>query len=159
GSLNGVFLRGDTVAQPRAGDTAVAACDLQNLRVIADHSSGFHAFRQPFGYQALREFALRVFVAIDGPGFAVIELPLKRAEVAGDVVLSAGPAMVEPQTGPDSQRTTQQRARFFWQRQQKLNRADQVRKLAEHAFTFTQRFAHQAELGVLKIAQAAVDDP
>src|SRR5581483_1695135 len=103
GCLDRIFLGGNTVTQASAGNTAVAAGNFQHLSMVADHCACCRAFRQPLSYKPLRKFALRVFIAVDGPRIAVIKLALKRAEVVCPFVLAAGPAMVKPQAGPDGQ--------------------------------------------------------
>src|ERR1041384_4672318 len=105
GGLNCVLLRGDAVAQARAVDASIGACNFQKLRMIADDRAGLNGFHQPLGHKALRKFALRILVAVNRPRIAVVELPLKRADIACIGVLPAGPAMVEPQAGPDGKRT------------------------------------------------------
>src|SRR5205807_8961760 len=48
--------------------------------------------------------------------------------------------------------------RFLGQRQQKLQRSHQMRRLHQQALTFTQRLTHQPDLSMFQITQAAVNN-
>ena len=48
--------------------------------------------------------------------------------------------------------------RLFRQRQQKLQRTDQMRRLCQQSLTFAQRLPHQPDFAMFKVAQSAVDD-
>src|SRR5690242_20522584 len=48
--------------------------------------------------------------------------------------------------------------RFFRQRQQELQWANQMRRLRQQPFALAQRLTHQADLSMFKVAQPAVND-
>src|SRR5436309_10063018 len=66
--------------------------------------------------------------------------------------------MVEPQSRADGKGTAPQRMRFFWQRQQKLQRSHQMRRLHQQALALTQRLTHQPDLSMFQVTQAAVNN-
>src|SRR6476646_7272877 len=102
--MNFIFLACNAVAQAGSGYTPVGPADLQQLGMVTCDSSRGSAFRQPFGYQPLRKFALRVFICIDGPTVAVVQLALKCSFVLRSSAFASSPAMVKPKTCPDRQR-------------------------------------------------------
>ena len=114
----------------------------QHFTMIADDCSRLGRFHHPLGYQALRKFALRIFVVEDRPLMPGVERALARASVPSRSSggFSSGEALVEPQPGAHFQGAA---LALFIQQEQKMHGMDQMGALAQQAFAFADRFAHQ----------------
>src|SRR5690349_6512531 len=116
-------------------------------------------FQQPLRYQALRELALSVVVAkyAPCPSPAIpIQQPLQRGHIIWVAVSleSAPEARVQPQPKAHFHRA----ASAWRQRQQELQRPYEMRTFRLQSLSLAQRLAHQPDLAVFQVTQAAVND-
>ena len=77
GGFDFLFKVASPIPHEQTARAAVGHIDCHDLSVIADHGAGRYCLDQPLGDQALREFALRIFVIEDGPALPGIERALQ----------------------------------------------------------------------------------